>query len=385
MRIFYRLFGALALCFCAACSQEAYDLSRGIDKEMTLFTDQVSIPLGDVGPLTPKSLVDKSGLGDMLKDYVTEDEDGYLVVEKEESFFSSNPVLLIAYYLPDMSQPTDLPAGDYSGNLGSTASTLAAFGLTPSPQIFTLTAGNPLTDEIAVSGKLTLSSEPEGKTPGEILLSQEFSKTRVGASASEGEILRVERSGGKAFYGLRIEDLMLHLPGGLPEKDPFGGFSSISLSYHYKSYLSLTGDFPEGLAFDLNDLNIPLAKYKVKEARIRAEVSSEIPVTLEVGSAEVLVKQIREDGTASVDVSEDVSISPNLRISSGTSGNPVVSPLEIVIKAQTGTIPDISGLRLSFSIKAPTGSGDKRLGMNQSISFNDIRATVSGGITIPRQ
>ena len=95
MRVFYRFFGALALCFCAACTQEAYDLSRGIDKEMTLFTEQVSIPLGDVGPLTPKSLVDKSGLGDMLKDYVTEDEDGYLVVEKEESFFSSNPLTFI--------------------------------------------------------------------------------------------------------------------------------------------------------------------------------------------------------------------------------------------------------------------------------------------------
>ena len=56
--------------------------------------------------------------------------------------------------------------------------------------------------------------------------------------------------------------------------------------------------------------------------------------------------------------------------------------MEIVIKAQTGTIPDISGLRLTFSVKAPTGAGDKRLNMQQSIRFNNIRATVSGGITI---
>ena len=127
---------------------------------------------------------------------------------------------------------------------------------------------------------------------------------------------------------------------------------------------------------------MPLAQYKVKEARIRTEVSSEIPVTLEVGSVEVLVKQTNAEGKESVDVSEDVLISPNLRISSGTSGNPVVSPLEIVIKAQTGTIPDISGLRLTFMVKAPTGGSDNRIGLNQSIYFNKIRATVSGGITI---
>ena len=385
MRVFCLLFGALALCFCVSCTQDAYDLSRGIDREMTLFTDQVSIPLGDVGPFSPKSLMIKSELGDMLKDYVQEDEDGYLVIEKEESFFTSNPVLFIAYYLPDMSQPTDLPVSDYSGDLGSTASTLAYFGLTASPQIFTLRASNPLTDEIAVSGKLTLTSEPDGETPGEILLSRDFSNSRVGASMSAGEILRVERSDGKAFYGLQVENLKLHLPGSLNEKDPNGGFSSFSLSYHYKSYVALTSDFPSAIPFDLNNLNVPLAQYKVKEARIRTEVSSEIPVTLEVESVQVLVKKTGEDGKESIDVSEDVSISPNLRITSGTSGNPVVSPLEIVIKAQTGTLPDISGLRLSFSIKAPTGAGDKRLGLSQSISFNNIRATVSGGITIPRR
>ena len=46
-----------------------------------------------------------------------------------------------------------------------------------------------------------------------------------------------------------------------------------------------------------------------------------------------------------------------------------------------GTIPDIAGLQLNLSVKAPTGEGDKRLNMNQSIRFNNLRATVTGGIT----
>ncbi|MBQ3984708.1 MAG: hypothetical protein II636_05195 [Bacteroidales bacterium] len=60
----------------------------------------------------------------------------------------------------------------------------------------------------------------------------------------------------------------------------------------------------------------------------------------------------------------------------------MVTPLEIVIKANQGTIPDIGSLSLSLAIKAPTGAGDNRLNMNQAVYFNNLRATVSGGITI---
>ena len=374
------LFCAIALFFAVACSQEAYDISSGIDKEITLFTDEVSVPLGDVGPLTPKALLDKSGLGDMLKNLVKEDEEGYMVIEEEGQVYS-NPVMLVAFFLPDQTQPADLPVNDYSGNLGSMVSALANLGLSPSPQVFSLFAGNPLTEEIAVSGRLTLSSSPEDESTAETIVSQEFSRAKVAATTPDSEILRVERTGGKAFYGCRLDNLTFHLPASILEKDPSGGFGSFSLAYRYKSYLALTSDFPESIPFDISDLNLPLAQYKVKEARIRTDVSSEIPVTLEVASVGVLVKKTDEDGNESTVVSDNVSVSPGLRIASGRSGNPVVSPLEIVIKTQEGTIPDISGLRLSFSIKAPAGTGDNRLNLNQAISFNNVRATVSGGIT----
>ncbi|MBO4475911.1 MAG: hypothetical protein J5737_04235 [Bacteroidales bacterium] len=370
----------LALILVPACTHDAYDLSRGIDKEVTLFTDQVSLPLGDVGPLTPKSLLDKSGLGDMLKDFVNEDEDGYLVIEKEEPVYS-NHVMLIAFFLPDQSVPVDFPADAWSGNLGTTASSVSSLGLSLARQEFTVKAKNPLTEEIAVSGKLTVSSQPDGDDPAETLICREFSRVKVDAGA-DGEILSEERSSGKPFFGCRVENIFLHLPASMLEKDPLGGLGAFVLSYHYKSYLALASDFPESLPFDISDLDIPLARYRVKEARICTEVSSEIPVTLVVDNVQVLVKQTDDDGNESIVPSEDISVTPGITIQSGCTGTPAVSPLEIEIKAQEGTIPDISGLRLSFSIKAPTGSGDHRLGMNQTISFNNLRATVSGGITI---
>lgn len=300
-----------------------YDISSGIDKEMTLFTDQVSLPLGDVGPLTPKSLLDKSGFGDMLKSFVKEDNEGYLVVEEEGPVYS-NPVMLIALFLPDKTKPTDLPVNDFSGNLGTTASILANFGFSPSQQVFSLLAGNPLTEEISVSGRVTLSSSPEDESPAETIVSQEFSRAKVAATAQDSEILRVERPGGKAFYDIQLDKLVLHLPGSMLEKDPSGGLGSFSLAYRYKSYLALTSDFPESIPFDINDINLPLAQYKVKEARIRTDVSSEIPLTLEVASVEVLVKQSDEEGVESTVASEDVSVTPGLRINSGCSGSHVV-------------------------------------------------------------
>lgn len=371
----------LALMCAVACSHEEYDISRGIDKEITLFTDEVSLPVGDFGPLTPRALLSKSGMGDTLNSFVKEDEDGYLVVESQGSCYS-NPVLLVSFFLPDQTKPVDLPVDAYSGNLGSTASSLGMLGFSLSPQIFSFYAGNPLTEEIAVSGKVTLSSQPEDGNPEETLISRSFSHAKVGAGVPDGVIFREEYSGDKAMYGCRIEDLVLHLPASILGKDPLGGMGSFSLSYSYKSYLSLSRDFPEGLQFDISDLNIPLAQFRVKEARISTDVSSEIPVTLEVGKVEVLVKTTGEDGNESIVPSEDVSVTPGLTVASGSSGSPTVSPLEIVIRAREATIPDISGLRLSFSVKAPTGSGDKRLGMNQTVFFNNIRATVSGGITI---
>lgn len=371
----------LALALLWSCSNMDYDTSKGIDREVTLFSDQVSLPLGDVGPLTPRILIDKVGMGDMLKSLVQEDEEGYLVVTKKVSFYS-NPVILFSYLLPDPTKPSVVTVDGYSGELESAASLLEMFGLSMSPQVFTLRATNPLTDDIAVSGKLTISAAPDGDSDSAIL-SQEFSEARVSAGTTDGEVLKIERAGGELFYGFKLDDMRLNLPASLVDKDPLSGWSSISMGYNYKAYLSLEGGLPGSIPFDISDLNLPLGQYKVKEARICADAVSEIPITLDISGVEVLVKRIGENGVAGLVPCEDVSVDTRLTIASGCTGSPVATPLEIVVKANEGTIPDISGLRIDISVKAPSGEGDKRLNLDQTVSFKNLRATVSGGITIP--
>ena len=364
-----------------SCENMDYDISEGVDKEITLFGDEVSFPIGDIGPLTPKALLGGEGTLDAIKDYVKEDEEGFLVVEEENDFYS-NFVLLIATFLPDPTIPIDLPVDDYSGKLKSSADILEALGFNVSPQVFSLRVTNPLTDEISVSGSLKLSSAPDGETPAETLLTQDFSKSSVSAESVDAEAVKAELTGGKPVSRFSFENVLLHLPGSMMEKDPSGGFGAFTLSYKYKSYILLENDFPGEIPIDIDDIDLPIGQYQVKEARIRTEVSSEIPATLELTGVDVYMKQKNEAEREVPVKCDDVSVTTGLRINSGVTGHPVVTPLEIVIRAEEGTIPDISSLSLTVAIKAPTGDGDKRLNLNQAVCFNNLRATVSGGITI---
>jgi len=368
----------------SSCDNLDYDISKGVDSEVTLFSDKVSAPVGDVGPLSMGILLDKTGLREQLDGYVGEDEDGFIVLENTNQFYSSF-VLMFSMLFPDTSVPIDYPVGAVSDSFGSIASSITSLGVTLAQQVFTLYAQNPLTEDISVSGKMRLVNKADDGTPAVDLVSEEFTNVPVAAGAEKATVLKAERSFEKAFTACELENVVIHLPASYMEKDPLGGMSIVGLGYDYKSYLSLGETFSFPLSYDINDMDLPLAQYLVKEARICTEVSNEIPVTFVMEKMEVLVEKTDAAGNTYDDVYENVSITPGLRIASGCKNKPTVSPLEIEIKAVEGTIPDISGLRLTFTVLPPTGEGDQRLGMNQNVNFNNIRATISGGITIQGQ
>ena len=356
----------------ASCANLDYDTSKGIDKEMTLFTDKVSFPIADVGPISPKQLLGSVDLGSTLGNLFKEDKDGYLVVEKEESIYS-NPVFLIFMTALDPTKPMDVSIADFTGYPGTATESPAYMGLTAARQVFSLYAVNPLTAEMSVSGKVTLSALEKEGSPAKTLSSKGFDKVPVAAGATDAELFLTSIDGQDNLDACSLENMVLHLPASFLEKDPLGGWSSIALGYRYKAYLAFGNDLPMQIPIPIKDLNLPLGQYRVKDVLLSMEVFNELPITLVVESVEVMSNDV---------VCDDVSITPGLTIASGSSGAPVVSPLAINIKAKEGTIPDISGINLNLSVKAPSGEGDKRLNMNQSISIKNIRTTVSGGITI---
>ncbi|MBQ9309805.1 MAG: hypothetical protein IJ222_02960 [Bacteroidales bacterium] len=339
---------------------------------MTLFDDELSLPIADIGPITPKQLLGDIDLGETLGELFEEDEDGYLVVETED-FIYSNPVLLVYIGLADPTRPSDVNVDDFTAAPDESLSSLSEIGLVPALQEFSLYAGNPLTEGIAFSGKISF---PEG------LVANTFSKETITERTDNRTFFQTSITDGKPIGNFTAEQMTLHLPSNILEKDPMGGWSSFTIGYRYKAYLALESDFPESVDIPIDNLDVPLGRYKVKEARIRTEVSNEIPLTLILDSVKVMVKEPDEEGNEQIVESEDVSVSSEITVISGSSDSPAVSPLEIVIKAGEGTIPDIAGLKLSLSVKAPVGGSDHRLNMNQAVTFNHIRATVYGGITL---
>ncbi|MBO4841980.1 MAG: hypothetical protein J5478_01215 [Bacteroidales bacterium] len=359
-----------SLILVSSCKQMEYDISDGVDKEMTLFSDVVSIPIADIGPLSPKQFLGDVDLGSTLSGLFKVDDEGYFVVEKEETIYS-NPVLLLHMGAADPTQPLDVGIDDFTGYPGVAAEGPAWLGFMPALQEFSLYVVNPLTEGMAVSGKLTLLSA-----------SEVFNKVPISAASDHFELFSEAFNGPSIIDVCSTENMVLHLPASFLEKDPLGGWSSIAMGYRYKAQLAFGKDLPMQIPIPVNDLDLPLGQFRVKDVLLSTDVVSEIPVTLVLESVDVMVKEDDGEGNVKTVVCDDVSVTPGLSIASGCSGAPVVSPLAIRIKAQEGTIPDIAGLQLNLSVKAPTGEGDKRLNMNQTIRFNKLRVTVSGGITV---
>ena len=367
MKRFYIL---ISLPLLWSCANLDYDISNGIDNEFTLFSEEISVPIADIGPLSPKQLLGDTDLGSALGGLFKEDGDGYLVAEKEETI-CSNPVYLLYLGSLDPTKPMDANIDDFNGNPGASTEGPAGIGLIPAIQDFSLFATNPLTEGMSVSGKLTLSTLP----------TEVFDKVPVDAGAKDFELFHKTFDSQNIIDAFSLVNMVLHLPASLLEKDPLSGFSSIELGYRYKAQLALGSDFPNTIPIPINDVDLPIGQYRVKDVLLSTEVSNEIPVTLVLESVDVMVKETDDEGNEKTVVSNNVIITPGLTVASGCSGAPVVSPLAIRIKAKEGTLPDIAGLQLNLFVKTPTGEGDKRLNMNQSIRFNNLRATVSGGIT----
>ena len=111
-----RSFILIALPFLWSCANMDYDISNGIDNEFTLFSEEISVPVGDVGPVSLGILLDGTGFRETIDQYVKEDEDGFLVIEKEDQVYQ-NFVMLFSMMLPDPSLPIDYPVGACSKSI----------------------------------------------------------------------------------------------------------------------------------------------------------------------------------------------------------------------------------------------------------------------------
>ena len=125
MKLRYYLWLGLALV--AACSRPEYDISDGVNTEVTLFQDELSVPIGGLGPFTFGSvfeLLDEvEGIGPLISEFFKVAPDGSVYVEEKGNIFKISAYEL-ENRLDDPAVPQSWNAGYWSTFIGGASGIL---------------------------------------------------------------------------------------------------------------------------------------------------------------------------------------------------------------------------------------------------------------------
>jgi hypothetical protein len=66
----------------------------------------------------------------------------------------------------------------------------------------------------------------------------------------------------------------------------------------------------------------------------------------------------------------------------GSLDNPVTTELKAIIKSNAQNIKNLDGVKVSFTADADASTAGQTLNKRQSVKFNNIKVTVTGGVTI---
>ena len=382
-----------ALLACAAatlgCDKHMeYDISEGYNKEITLFEDEISVPLGNVGPITIHTII-KDGLkrlfGDMADRYITIDSDGYLWFESEDNMLNTN-VYELNNERSDPSQPYDWnPSFVYTGP-GGIAPLLGLFGMSCVNQKVGIYAQNPLSRDITLNStaKISCRNNSYETTHTDSSPLKDF-KVESGSNAAVLALFDVPADCYDVVGDIRLDDLHVSLPANITKRITSDSQLFFRFYSKYKSNVTIGDKLAmNNMAFPIRNLNVPLEQFRLHKCNVSFDVVSTLPLDVTIVKAEVLKEESTAEGsTEEPVVDENISISSDVKILGGDPDKPSTSNVELQIAAQEGIIPDIKSVRITVSVKASEGYANTILNTNQGISIKNATAKISGGITLP--
>lgn len=371
----------------AACSDKAYDISDGINKEITLFGDEISVPIGSIGPLTVGSTLDGvsqiEGIGGLVAQYIKEAEDGSLVLEDNGSIFKIN-VYELEKRLADAKTAQTWDAGFQSGYIGGMAAALGFMGINPANQKLVITASNPLF--VDVPAVCSASYSCMGSTGYFTSPIDNLTSFTMAPRAGQ-ELLSIDVPADVTapLSTITISSLSLDLPADPVSKlyDKNGNLF-FSLDYKYTSGISVG----ESFSFPLNNFSpknvaLPIGQFKLSKCEVSLELESSIPLRVEIDNIRVLKHKESADEPNTVD--ENIKVGPGVAVAGGSLEKPATTPIKLTIEALEGTIPDIEGLMLDLKVSAEPGIGSVAITSKQGVILKSSSAKISGGITIPQK
>ena len=370
-RLQYYLFIILPLL--TACSDMAYDMEKGVNKDITLFQEEISAPLGSVGPITVGSLLDKlgsaTGMGDLLDEMLTVEEDGALTIEYGETFYTIN-AYEVERQLPDPSVAQEWSPGDQYAMVGGIGSLLGMFGMQTVNQHIQILGSNPLRDDVPVTCTAKYSYM-DGDETKSVDIPELSSFTLYDIVPIELVTLDIPKDITSTIDDVSMEDLKFSLPAN-PASNIFDNEDKVffSLDFKYKCGLAAGEDMELSLDdISTGDISLPVGEYQVKKCIVFMQLESTVPLAIGVSNIRAIDK-------------EDVVINADFTLAGGTKEHPAITEFEVSIEALEGTIPDINEVMLDLKLSAQPGLGPEPITADQGILLKSSSAKLLGGITI---
>lgn len=369
MRNTFLLLPVLALLLVCGCTHKEYDAPGGVNREVTLFGEEISIPVGNIGPITVKELLNGNAtIASLVDQMMQEGSDGTLYAKTEDTFFSKNAFEL-SYKIPDRTQPYSWQLGTVSGYVSSPASMLGYLGFKFPGQKLTLTLKNPLMASIMLNGTAQLSAggyTAEKKFEDYEVKSSYSARTLAEFVLPEDAIDIIDR--------IALVGAVLDLPANIPDVARTGESAAFKLTYKYESKIGPGPAFAFSTELPLNNLNLKIGQYKLHSGTLSFDLENSLPFDITVDG----IKVKDEKGA----VNPDIVFSSGIKIAGGTLAKPGVTPVTLSVEATDGTIPDIQSLALQFTIKCAEGAGGTPLSTRMGLSVKSASATLRGGVTL---
>ena len=359
-----------------ACTDKAYDPDR-MSMEMTFFENEISVPVGSVGPFTVQSLAGKIleniGFGS--------DEDGYLTANFSKDFFTKSAYEIVLK-APDPSQPFVYDCGSVSFSIGGPAPAISLVGLGLTKQKIRYSVYNPIFEPVTLNAVSSVSCmdistfQTTYKSSVElenVTLPSHYNATVIQELALPDNVMNYPNS-------CYLENLKLSVPGDITDKlrSDSPNFRFIG---EYFSYLCVKDgiDFKQ-TDFSLDDLSVPLGRFGFKEAVLKFNLVNTLPLEITLSDIKFLLP--KEERKSDSKINEKIEVSGPISIVGGTMDNPGITPVTLRVKALEGTLPDVSGILFNFHVKTIPGSTGSLLSVKQGVSIQSASVSICGGIKL---
>ncbi|MBQ9462388.1 MAG: hypothetical protein IJU68_01870 [Bacteroidales bacterium] len=368
----------LAAVFAAGCkSNMDYDISEGFDKEMTLFENEISVPLGSMQPLTLALVLDKvysTSIGAMLKDFIKVDADGLLYTDAADNV-SSNSVYDLVKQIPDPSKEYQWTPYNMTASPGGGTFMFQFVGLPLMNQELTFSMVNPLYNSVELNADAVVSAGSYSDKKELRNFKLDSSEAVQLAKFSLGEVVN-ERIGS---FGL--ENIKMNLPANITDNLRSKAHPMFVLSYQYKANIAAgkTLKFEE-MSIPVKDLNLPVGQFGLSHLEVNVELENTLPFDVAVPFVQV-IKPSDDDPDDFVE-DENIEVETFIDIQGGSLEEPSPSSITLSINAKEGKIPDIYGFHLVANIKASEAHAQTLLSTKQGLTVKSADATLKGGITL---